>query len=51
MLIKLCNFNIYLEILKFMYYVLKMSNGNIIFNFVGEEKRKEEFYNFRGFEI
>lgn len=50
MLIKPCNFNIYLETLKFMYHALKISNGNIIFNFAGEEKRKEEFYNSRGFE-
>lgn len=50
MLIKPCNFNIYLETLKFMYRALKISNCNIIFNFAGEEKRKEEFYNSRGFE-
>lgn len=29
---------------------IKIRDCNIIFNFAGEEKRKEEFYNSRGFE-
>lgn len=33
-----------------MYHALKIRDFNIIFNFAGEEKRKEEFYNSRGFE-
>lgn len=50
MLIKTCNLNIYLKTSRFAFHALKIRDCNIIFNFAGEEKRKEEFYNSRGFE-